>query len=42
MGLECAESPLFLIGLEHVIVKAKEIEKGDERERKHPCASLAH
>lgn len=42
MNLECAESSLFLIGREHVFVKAKEIEKEEERERKHPCASRAH
>lgn len=33
-GLEFAESSLFLIGLEHAIVKAQELEKEEERERK--------
>lgn len=42
MGLEFPEGSLFLIGLEHIFVEAKEIEKGKERERKHSCASRAH
>lgn len=42
MGLECAEGSLFLIGLQHVLLKAKVMEKEVERERKHPCASQAH